>query len=83
VADDVDIHLVLQRGAVGIPPSVADAVEGAGAAARPQFSGTSDPSLSTFWLVRVPHENAAGLVDSLRQLPDVDGAYITPPDEPA
>lgn len=91
MADTVEVHVVL-RPAEGqrspstpgiLPETVRALAASSGAAARPQFEGSADPSLSLFWLLRVPSQDADALVDGLRALPEVDGAYLKPTDEPA
>ncbi|GAB4100723.1 hypothetical protein [Sinomonas halotolerans] len=91
MSEFVDVHMVLRatRAASSgpdpqaLPEAVRRAAASSGAEPRAQFEGTADPSLSLFWLLRVRPEDADALVETLLALPEVDGAYLKPPDAPA
>lgn len=64
--------------------SVAAAARHAGATIAPQHPGVDDPTLSTYFVADVADRGAAeSLVSALLALPEVDGAYLKPGEEPA
>jgi hypothetical protein len=81
----VIVNLVLRPDVASdnIPESVAAVVEELGGKLTPQFAGTSDPTLSSYWLATIPAAHADECTSRLLELPAVDGAYIKPADEPA
>lgn len=72
-AGPVEHHLTAVRGAIGE----------LGLELKPVHPGTQDPTLSTYFYVRVPDpQTAARVIDVVRQMPSVSAAYVKPPDEP-
>ncbi|HEU4540949.1 MAG TPA: hypothetical protein VFR23_07450 [Jiangellaceae bacterium] len=79
----VVIQLVLHDVSGEPSPNVAEAVERHQAIITPQFPGVDDPALAVYWQVTAPPAEAAELQAELLELPEVDGAYVKPPEEPA
>lgn len=81
----VTVNVVLHpdAGARRLPESVAAVVEELGGTATPQFDGSDDPGLLPYWLATTPAEHADELAERLRAMPEVDGAYLKPGEEPA
>jgi hypothetical protein len=81
----VIVNLVLRPDVASdnVPESVAAVAEELGAKLTPQFAGTSDPTLSSYWLATTPAAHADEFTSRLLELPEVDGAYVKPTDEPA
>lgn len=79
--------LLLRRQREGDPAtdsSVAAAARHVGATLAPQHPGVADPTLSTYFVATVADRGAAeSLVSALLPLPEVDGAYLKPDEEPA
>jgi len=64
--------------------SVRAAARQAGATITPQHPGVDDPALSSYFVADVADQAAAeSLVSALLALPEVDGAYLKPDEEPA
>lgn len=80
MTDTADIVVVMKPGVSELPVSLRKVATEFPADLRPQFAGTSDPILSTFWIATASTAHAADLVTRLLELPEVDGAYLKPPD---
>ena len=71
-------------GETAIDSSVLDTAREAGATLAPQHPGVDDPTLSTYFDADVADRGAAeSLISALLALPEVDGAYLKPDEEPA
>lgn len=78
--ETANIIVVMKSGASEITESLSDLAASFQVDLRPQFAGTSDPTLKTFWSVRTPIMHAKELITRLLELPEVDGAYLKPAD---
>ena len=80
MTETADIVVVTKPGVSALPASVRQVAASFEADLRPQFAGTSEPTLSTFWSETAPIAHAADLITRLLALPEVEGAYLKPPD---
>lgn len=76
----LDIVVVLDPTHASVLADLRGWVTRSNAQLRPEFPGTEDPALSTFWIVSVPETDALELAASLNTLPGIEGAYIKPSD---
>ena len=79
----VVIQLVLHEASGEPSPSVAVALGRHHATMTRQFPSVDDPTLAVYWQVTAPAAEATELQEELLELPEVDGAYVKPPEEPA
>lgn len=77
------IQLVLRETSAEPSASLTSTVGRHQATLEPQFPGVDDPALTVYWQVTVNAPEAAELQAELLDLPEVDGAYVKPPEEPA
>jgi hypothetical protein len=82
-ATPVVIQLVLHQASGEPSPSVAEAVGRHRATISRQFPSVDDPTLRVYWQVTAPAAEATELQEELLELPEVDGAYVKPSEEPA
>ncbi len=61
--------------------SVVAAYSDIGPALSPLHPGTRDPALSTYFYLDVPDRVVQEVVDSLRAVDGIDGAYVKPQEE--
>ena len=77
----------LLRHQEGDPPAASSVLSVArqlGATVAPQHAGVQDPILSRYFVARPPDRAAAErLVQALSAVPEVEGAYLKPDEEPA
>ena len=57
------------------------AVEAAGSRLIPQFPGIESGDLASYFSVEIDDQGAPALVTTLLELPEVEAAYVKPPDE--
>ncbi len=70
---------------LGTSPSIDSIVRAArelGVSLRPLHESTNDPTLAVYFVAGAPdRQTAARLIEQLEQMPEVEAAYIKPPDE--
>lgn len=80
MSEGAEVVIVTKPGVAALPGSIRDTVASLKANVLPEPSGTLDASASRFWHIYAPADQAADLISKLVELPEVEGAYLKPPD---
>lgn len=80
MSEGAEVVIVTRPGVPALPGSVQNTVASFQANVLPQPAEPPDASASTFWHVYTSADQANDLISRLIELPEVEGAYLKPPD---